>query len=93
MLTVTQGDITRFNVDAIVNAASTHLHRGGGVGGGDTQGRWPCVIDSLPDIYQATRSYPNGGCRSYPCGPSPLPLCDSYSRPPLAVRAEGPSSG
>jgi len=59
-LEVTQGDITRFAADAIVNAANSALVGGGGVDGAIHRAGGPAIMADLEARYGADRHCPTG---------------------------------
>ena len=56
-----QGDITRVEADAIVNAANSALAGGGGVDGAIHRAGGPAVMADLERRYGSTRHCPTGG--------------------------------
>src|SRR5512144_2146213 len=58
-LVLVQGDITREQVDAIVNAANSGLRGGGGVDGAIHRAGGPSIMRELDGIRRET-----GGCRT-----------------------------
>ena len=59
-LEVTQGDITRFAADAIVNAANSALVGGGGVDGAIHRAGGPAIMADLEARYGVDRHCPTG---------------------------------
>jgi O-acetyl-ADP-ribose deacetylase (regulator of RNase III) len=59
-LALTEGDITRFSADAIVNAANSQLIGGGGVDGAIHRAGGPSIMQELDAIRARTGGCPTG---------------------------------
>ncbi len=60
MITLVQGDITRQNVEAIVNAANTRLAGGGGVDGAIHKAGGPTIAQQCQEIIKLQGRCPTG---------------------------------
>ncbi len=82
-----EGDITEQSVDAIVNAANSHLAGGGGVDGAIHRRGGPQIID------ETSRRYPDGCPTGSAVITGPVNWLRSMSFTPLGhVGQEGPAA-
>ena len=81
-LTLVQGDITKEQVDAIVNAANEQLMGGGGVDGAIHRTGGPAIMA----CNEITGWLSNGQCGNHDGGKSPREACHPYRGTDLAGR-------
>ncbi len=82
---IVQGDLTREQVDAIVNAANSHLAHGGGVAGAIAHAGGPLIQPKVTPGYASTGRSPTPSpaytsAGNLPCRTSSMPLARSGAR-------------